>query len=381
MRYEFHEEFVPSSTMPAEDYRRAREFWGSLASKELVRHTRYSEKAAKIREQYFADLHALVGQETLKRYLRLHKRRIRNMRCARKTSSLSYPELIRLDEMRRDNVEASRKLIERSGVDTRKVLALQKKRMTRQRRAFMKTISPVDTVEQAPIRGRQSPHTVVLTRPFEYANAYVFKDHSDEASIPEAEALADRTFGDCTGVSSIRVLDADDADWAYVNTYSSLSDRGVLPADGDVLVSANFQTYQQLNSWFNGEVKRECGFVQDMELEADARIQVFFWNMTKGHFEKKTTRLTSGGQTPDALEFDYPGDFAYGRGSWNVNWWDQWQTVNSIELPFGGPNEAGDQVSISITLCTHNWFDSDDFMVKSFLRHLYRLLEIRLRQF
>lgn len=382
MHHQYEQTFAPRDDVAYEDSRSLQGVLDKIVVGDLARIQQYSQKSQQLRKDYLDKLYDLIGEEHLAKYLKLHKRRVKKAHAAWSKRSFSFEELLRLKEGERENADKSRALLERAGVSPAKVDALRRKYFRRESRAFSKTIPRLDTPQQTPSRAaRRYPYTMIIEPPYSFHRSDVFKDYSGEEglSIPTGQAHAD-SFGYCSGESLLRVNGAGDDDTAYVYSYARIGDECRLKANGDVLISAKLETYQDMNSWFYGDVARECFSVNGMEVYADALIQVLFVNLARDYFEVKWSRLTDGERTPVAYDIEYPKNFADGFGSWDFNWWDIGTVVYATQMAFGGPNQQDDRVAVYATLWTVNKFTSNDFTMKSGLRHLYRLAEIRLRQ-
>jgi len=149
---------------------------------------------------------------------------------------------------------------------------------------------------------------------------------------------------------------------------------------GDLLVWARLKTYQVLCSWFQGSVARECGWSQDVDIFEDAKIRFIVFNVSTGHWDWKYIRLFKGNTAPAPFHVTYPQDYANGFGDWDLNWFEIGDVVSTTSgvggVLFKGPYHQGDLLFVTTTLYTINKFWSNDFTVHSFLRHLYKLLEV-----
>ena len=372
--------FAVNEHLSDKDYRKIIESLDSVRKRDLDLIAKFGEKVKELRREYLSELHSIIGKKYLPRYMRLHKRRMRQRRSALRKSSGSFEDIVKLEEMRLSNMEKANNLIERSGIDFGKVESLQKKYIKLESKAFSPILGKEEVNQEVPRRRRRNPSTIRLTPPFEYGSTDTAGDKSDEPLDPWGRAYADRSFGDVLGESLIRVNGADDSDHSHMLTFSSLGSSFVLPWDGDLLVWARLKTYQVLCSWFQGSVARECGWSQDVDVLEDAKIRFCVFNISAGRWECKWIRLSKGTTTPPSFHVTYPQDYADGFGSWDFNWFEIGDVVTTNIGPSGvlfrGPYHKGDLLFVTTTLYTINKFWSNDFTVHSFLRHLYKLLEV-----
>ena len=379
-RHQSDHVFTATKDLSGKDYRKIIEAVDIVRKRDLDLVTKYGEKVNDLRREYLAELHAIIGEKYLPRYLRLHKRRMRQMRSALRRNSLSFGDMVKLEKLRLNNMEKSNNLIRRSGIDFRKVEALQKKYIKLESKAFFQMVGKEEVNQQIPRRTKRNPSPVVLRPPFEYAGSDTAGDKSDEPDEPWGQAYADRSGGYLSGESRIRVIAADDSDHSHMATYAAVGSSFRLPWDGDLLVRATLETYQVLCSWLQGSVARECGWSQDVEVLEDAKIRFCLFNVYQGRHECKWIRLSKGTTTPPPFHVTYPQDYANGFGSWDFNWFEIGDLVTTNIGPSGvlfrGPFHRDDLLFITTTLYTINKFWSNDFTVHSNLRHLYRLREV-----
>ena len=371
--------FMVTNDLSGKDYGKIIQASDSIRKRDLDLIAKYGEEVKNLRREYLAELHIIIGEKHLPRYLRLHRRRIRQRRAALRKSSVSFEDMVKLEKLRLSNMEKSNELIRRSGIDFSKVEKLQKKYIKLESKAFSRLVGKEEVNEEIPRRTRRNPSTIVFRPPFEYGAGDTAGDKSDEPQEPWGQAYADRSSGYLSGESRIRVTGADDSDHSHMITYAAVGSSCRLPWDGDLLVQARLETYQVLCSWFQGSVARECGWSQDVEVLGDAKIRFCVFNISSGGWECKWIRLSKGTTTPPSFHVTYPQDYADGFGSWDFNWIEIGEVVTTNIGPSGvlfrGPYHKDDLIFVTTTLYTINKFWSNDFTVYSFLRHLYRLRE------
>jgi hypothetical protein len=372
--------FTVSEHLSRKDYRKIVDAKDSVLKRDLELIAKYGEKVKELRREYLAELHAIIGKKYLPRYLRLHRRRMKQMRSALKKSSPSFEDTVKLEKLRLSNMEKANELIRRSGIDFSRVEALQKKYIRLESKAFSPLVGKEEVNQDVRPRTRGNPSAIVLTPPFESGSANTAGDKSDEPWQPWGRAYADPSGGYLSGESRIGVTAADDSDHSNMLTYATVGSSFVLPWDGALLVRATLETFQIVCSRFQGSVARECGFSQDVEVFEDAKIRFCVFNLTTGRNECKWIRLSKGTTTPPPFEVTYPADYAYGFGDWDRSWFEMGDVVTTNIGPSGvlfrGPYHKDDLLFVGTALYTMNRFWSNDFTVRSNVQHSYRLREV-----
>jgi hypothetical protein len=366
--------FSSKLTISSKEHYQLKKMMNDLDRKEVERIDRFSAVVRSLRQEYLDKFYGLIGKDNLQKYLRLHRRRIKKMRRMRRENSCGSEGLKKLEAQRQENIEASRRIVQRSGINPDKLESLQQKYLDKFRKAYRKIRPQQDKEEKRPSgRSARDLNVVYLRSPFDRASIYQRGDRSGNDVQLWGKPYADRS-GDVSGESLLHAPDGDDWHDAFVLTNSQVGSYFRLPIDGDILVWARYKTYLDLNSYFYGYTRNDCAWYRECDIFADVTIRLCFYNISQGHALCKWRRLYRDGMEKHPLH-------VVDRDTiWDFNWWEEGDNLCTCIGPsgvrFNGPNYADDLVYLEAGLYTENVFSSEDYHVKSGLRHLYKLIEI-----
>ena len=364
----------PKLPISGKEHYQLKEMMNDINRNEVERIDRFSAVVRSLRQEYLEKFYGLIGEDSLQKYLRLHLRRIKTMRRMRRENSCSFEGLKKLEEQRQKNIEASKRIVKRSGINPKKLESLQQEYLKQFRKAYRKIRPQQDEEEKRPSsRSTRDPNVIYLRTPYDRAVAYKYGDRSSDDVQLWGQPYADRS-GYVSGESLLHVPDGDDWHDAFMLTYAQIGSYFRLPSAGDLLVWAKYKTYQDLNSYFYGYTRNDCAWYRECDVFADVIIRFCFYNISQGHTLCKRRRLYRGGTEK------HPLHVVDRDTNWDFNWWEKGDNLCTCIGPSGvrftGPNYADDLVYLEAGLHTENVFSSEDFDVKSGLRHLYKLMEI-----
>jgi hypothetical protein len=383
MRYQLSTSFSPGVDFSHEDFYRFRRMHDKMLERDSQAISRYRQRVSALRQAYLDELYRLIGSEHLPKYLKFHRRRMKNMKAALQAGEFTQDDIRRVNDVKTRNIERSASLAERSMLGAEDIDALKQKYSRLRRKAMLKLFPAEEMSNYDDLEKRDYPHITSLKPPYSVVNTQVLSDHTGDSIEPETDVHADQ-YGYVLGESFIRQIVADNSDDSFAYTYSWIGGECALPVTGDVLMSAKLETNDDINSHFEGKVRRECFSVTGFNLLADAYVRLAFLNVSKNRMSLKFARLTRGDQTPLPYEISYLDYFPEGVGEWEFDWWNVGVDLSSREMPMSEswetPDEAGDNVVLIAQLITVNEFHSNDFEIRSRIQHRYRIKEIRLRQ-
>lgn len=366
--------FFPQYPISDKEFHKFKEMMNAFDRKEVNRIDKFIHVLRSLKQEYLDQFYGLIGKANLEKYLRYHRRRINKMRRMRRENDCSLEGLKNLEAQRQKNIDASSRLVLRSGIDPLDFESLQLKYLNKFRAACRKIRPREDKEEKRPSgRSPRDANLVRLRSPFDYALSSKRGDRSGGDVQLWGQVYADR-YGDVSGESLLHVPDGDDWHDGFMFTNARVGSFFHLPCDGDIIVRARYETYQDLNSYFYGYTRNDCAWVRECDIVADVTIRLLFFNLTQGRAACKWRRLYRDGTTKNRLHVvDRDTD-------WDYNWWENGDVlctcIGNSGVRFTGPNYENDLVYLEAGLYTENVFSSEDFHVKTGLRHVYDLIEI-----
>lgn len=213
----------------------------------------YHDKMLKLKSDFTQDLHRMIGKGNMKHYKKLHMARIKKLRKAAALLS-GTPEKIKAREALRIRLShESKKRIDTSGVDMKKVIALRHKYHKQAKRLFDRTVGKGKTGKAIP-----KPNNIDHYPPHLYGE----RDHiayKSESGLPDP--AVDRYLNAHTGEfgsrTSIGVSGADD--WDIV---SSTYRNGflVIYRNPDAGLPALNIDLEAVTITYDGYILDECGY-------------------------------------------------------------------------------------------------------------------------
>ena len=117
--------FSPKLPISGKEHYQLKEMMNDINRNEVERINRFSAVVRSLRQEYLEKFYGLIGEDSLQKYLRLHLRRIKTMRRMRRENSCSFEGLKKLEAQRQKNIDASKRIVKRSGINPKKLESLQ----------------------------------------------------------------------------------------------------------------------------------------------------------------------------------------------------------------------------------------------------------------
>jgi hypothetical protein len=325
------------------------------------------------RRVYRDEFHALVGEQHLDRYLRLHARRKRNLHSLSKSVPKTSDGLRQLAEHRLQTLKGTEELVARSGVDVGKIRQLQKAFNEQSAADLRQRIGTLDTGPRPRPEELGGDEWISLT-PYIWATRE--QEHGSTKG-PEARSwdiACDVNTGRMKHESRITVRDAgDDEDvWVY-----SLTEIGtVVRVRRDCEAVRVFAVFENLASHAQGAGSDECGYSTywvDNGICAVVRVERFY---PKGSsVEKRAWIKDEDGErgTFVSSSRDEHNGFIH---AWDFDFWDPGETIFSPILHLPGPYEQDSWLSVWVGLNAWNYVAVNDYTINDYLDYELRLASI-----
>lgn len=350
-------------------------YWHALKATEHQRSQRlkaskgFQTTLRRLRERYPDELHALIGEENLEKYRKLHERRVKRTRSLRKKTPKTAGGLHKLQEQRRADVEQSRKLIVRSGVDVAKIKALQDRYREKVEALCLDTVGKGETIPGKPLRLKTGEQLVELTPPYIWAQ---YDADADSTNVePTYHVYCHQFTGGMEHESVVEIIDAGDSEYAYVRTLTEVCKICTVPAESHIVVAvaADFETGPSEHS---GYADDECwlGHYSVLEdIRAVLRIKPLW---PTGGIETRTARL-GGFEQP----FNINGSPFIGDVRWHFNIWEEGDKISAGAV-FGTEYTPGQYLAVWAGLETENVVWANDYRIRSSMSHDHTLNRIAL---
>ena len=227
-----------------------------------------------LHKEYIEGLYAIIGDDKLQQYLRLHQRRMKAMKEARERRFLVPEGADEYEKRRRQAIDDSKKVIEKSGVDLDEVRKLTEERKKKSLDLLGETVSKGMRVSCGKTDVARDGTTFTAPYLYEWVDG-CFPSRS-EASIPmpTGECSADHSIGQLDAESFVNIEDADDDEEADIVCRSAMLIMYQMPSIGQLKVRAK---YERVFSSCWGKITDEC-YVSNIEVTAKVRpyAQVVF---------------------------------------------------------------------------------------------------------
>lgn len=310
-----------------------------------------------LRDGYLNDLHKLIGEDKLKRYLLLHERRMKEMADARLRLPLTADGINQLNDHRKEIVARSIKLIQDAGVDTNRVIELQE---TYKQRALeeIEKLDRDDLMECISEDDPSSSPNKTYKPPYIGTRKWVYSTHSNGAASPVYGHSLWAGNGRLASHSTISVKDADDSDYAGVWYKTDVGFLYRMPAAGKLRIKVEFDQNEYLAT---GDAVDECG-ISSFDLRQYIYCYVELMGIgyaaglsTKRYMPYEKVESTSG-----------PGLGPGCKDKWSTQGYGGIRTLHFGTLP--PAFNKGDFVLIFIGVYAKNYFWVNDVSVSMSLK-------------
>jgi hypothetical protein len=334
----------------------------------------------RLRKEYLAEFYAIIGEENLPRYLRLHKRRIRNMRSMRERIPKTREGLLQLEAKRRRNITGTAKLVERAGIDVSRIKALQMEfnektaAVLEDRIGTSKGVPPPRTQE---LRGGEE---IILSPPYFWGDRpYCDRDSTKGRNSYEYDRDCDRTTGMMNYMSTININDAGDSEDAHVICLTKVGTVARVPSDCETVQIMAF--FENIRSHARGSGSDECGtssYQVFNHITADFDVAGYWPEKGKPYYHRSVSlKGEHGGDGNFSTTSGSEPGGGYIHG-WSFDFWQPGETVYSHLLDFPGPYKRGDWLEIWVGLIFANSVYVNDYAIDDLLRYELKLNRILL---
>ncbi|MFX0199592.1 MAG: hypothetical protein ACFFCW_26010 [Candidatus Hodarchaeota archaeon] len=351
-------------------------YWHELEDLETQRMNRfkdtreYDKELKLLRQEYLDKLYSLIGEKILPRYLKLHERRIKNMRAMKKKVPKTIEGLQKLKAKRQHNLEESEKLIKRSGVDVNRIEALRKEFQEKVIALFLEKIGRTEEVPgQAPARLRRGRQYVYLKPPYQDRVVEVYHNSTQGSKSYDHTIEYGQETGRIKHDSHIHISESGDDEYAYVNSLVKFDKILQVPQDCNSLnVIACFEAAQSYHKYW---AWRECYFSSWLIIHSVfAEINVKRV-LPIGSTKKKVSKIDGVSQPTFIL------NSVFGTlESDEFNIWEKGEPVQTESIKFDGPYKHGEFLGVWGGIEVHNVVDVSDAIVISDVRHEHKMYRI-----
>jgi hypothetical protein len=330
--------------VPKEFYFEAVEAMYRQRIKDLKAAKAYHQKANKLKAEYQAALHELIGSEHLERYQRLHNIRVKKFRKAAVTVAGTTAQLQQREAQRVDSVKKSMRQIEKSGVDLKKLAKLRESYENKVGRLFERTVGEGTIAETVP-----KPKNCDYEPPY-LLDAREFEHYESDSFMPRPSLTRylNGSTGEFGSRTRIHFSGADEFDviWATCRTGFMFLYRS--PTNGVPIVNLSVEA---IDVNYDGSIENECG-----RSDASVRQLARFYG-----------QVYTGGGTADRTYCE-PSIININRRAREDRWSGRVAAPGTdvhYSFPLATPVRADRWVLIGIGVETYNWFLSNDCAVDS----------------
>lgn len=229
----------------------------------------YYDGIQRLRYEYLEGLHSMIGEDNLKKYLTLHKKRIEKIRSANRKLPQTPEGMKKREEIRLKAVEESKKLISRSGVDISVLKTLRDTYREKASELFSQTIGKGEITEE-----RSRSKNTDFFPPYNGGWGYLWNYYaSGGLPTPSFGMHLSNVTGDIGSHSYIEVSGADDSDSAWALIQTAVGVWYMVPNTGQLIVKAELEVVNGGPIW--GHTYNECGY-SDVVVEGVCRFYAHF---------------------------------------------------------------------------------------------------------
>lgn len=363
--YQSGAHLVERRDVPQDAYFRAYEAARTAEAHDIEQVKTFEAGLQHLRQTYRQQLHTMIGEGHLKRYLRLHRKRMQRVKTAQRSFRPSREGFQEQAKFYAGLIKGSTRLIHASGVDVRGVQPLARRLHAKAWELFEQTVGKAGDAPTTPTGPNQE-----YRPPFDGWGWSYSRSRSDEPDDPAFERYLNATTGEVGSRSTLRVSGADDADYGSVLYRTAIRQWYQVPvAAARLRVRINAVDWVENDYW--GNYSDECGYCQH-----DCRQRVRFYAKVSSPFVSDSHYFMYaaglGGSGFDFRDHDRRDTFPE-TGSWAL------AHVPGVPTEFvdiGGPFDAGDWVLVDVGLETYNYFWSNDVSIHQGLNQRYLIQNI-----
>ena len=364
---------IPRSDIPAEALRQLGEDGDMALAAHHRRWMEYSEAVRRVQGDYLRSLHAFIGPDELPRYIKLHKRRLKEIKALERKNYGQRDILRKLATKREHNRRETEKLRERRGISPNLIHNLRQKHHARMREEFERYFPIGDATE---VPGEKALRKLISIRLDDWF-VEVTRRKFCEKTAGSCAVDADIDFNSrrMRHTSTISVRGADDDD--RVEALSLVLGAHIVrvPADARSLMVMAF--FKNIDSRANGHHEDECG-LSDYMILGNA---VCWFRVTRilplpPQHEEKWLWLQSDSGNDLGFEIT-PPEFGEGTiGAWDFSFANPGETIYTTgnfegagAAYFPGPFQPGHLLGIWTGLWAVNTARLNDTSAYSFLHY------------
>jgi hypothetical protein len=244
--------------LPDEAYWQMIEASVELRRQEASAASAYYDGVQQAKQKYLDQLHAIIGAKKLPKYIAAHKQQKEKLRAARQKKVATPESFKEFQRFRKQQIEQSRDLIERLGMDVARVKRLRKDLRSKTAALFKNTIGKGETV-----KAKRKVKNKSFTAPFNGSSTFVnwfkwFGDPTDNLPDPLFNVSADWQTGEVDSFTFTLLSDASDYDEADVLCRTAMRQWFQMPSLGQVLVTD--LTMEVIGTSYSGAVDDEFGY-------------------------------------------------------------------------------------------------------------------------
>lgn len=287
-----------------------------------------------LRTEYVNELHALIDEQHRPTYLKLHERRIKQMRSLNGRPCKNAEWMKELKAKRDHNIEETMKLVKKAGIDPTKIRSIQNTFQQKVADAFRNRRTIADPV---PIPAPET-QSIFLGPPYQDHNDERYHDSSTGGV--SCEISCDQSTGLMKYESHLDISDADDDDYAIMFNLLEFGKLCEVPSGCSAI--ALMATFENVKSTHHLQARDECGFsgfalMQEVWVHLKVKR---VWPM--GGFTTKTVRMDD---FPYGMRLNDPNPFSFGE-YWTFFVWEPGQTINTVWVDFPGPYSSGSYLGV-----------------------------------
>ncbi len=352
----------PTKEVPEDAYWKAMEASINLRMQDLKAAKAHDENLQILRKEYLDQLHSLIGQKNLSAYLTLNKKRIEDMRSARRQCPTTVEGHKELEAIRRQTVEKSMGAIKQLGIDVNKVKILQKTYKDKARALFLETIGKGETVLDNPSHEVKNQ---TFTPPYSGFAWTWFGSRSRGLPAPATDRWINVDTGEIGNYTSISVNGADDSDSSSITYRTALGQWFRMPSIGQVRIRVGFEA---IDTGYSGSIEHEWGW-SEIDLIQDVRVYAQVTSPVAS--ERIYTRF----QNPRGLRYHDTNEDTH---SWEHERFSPDDPILDLNITIPGAFDRDTLVLVVVGIETYNYFWSNDCTVRSNQTQRYLVREIGL---
>lgn len=252
-KFESHIERIKD--LPEKVYWQALEADHAIRTEALNAAKEYNDGIQRLREEYISDLHSIIGEDNLRKYNTLHKKRMERIRSAR----IEYPPTIegnkKFKDIRRQVVEKSKNIIDESRVDVSTLKSLAKTYHDRCFNLYNDTTAKGEVAEV--YRPKKKSKNEDFEYPYYGSSVTIHKAFSPNLPEPFCDYHCWPSLGYVGGYSTNQVIGADDSDISDCTLRIGVRTFYQVPKAGKLIIRAELAPYYSSHS---GNIEDECGY-------------------------------------------------------------------------------------------------------------------------